>query len=57
MDSTIATMYTGNISPASMPAQKVRAANPIALQPNENNIIEPAFPTGIYTTLMVWSCL
>lgn len=57
MDSTIATMYTGNISPASMPAQKVRAANPIALQPNENNIIEPAFPTGNFTTLMVWSCL
>ena len=47
-DSTIATMYKGNTKPASIPMQNVRAARPIALQPNEHNMVEPAFPTGIY---------
>ena len=55
MDSAIATMYTGNISPASIPAQNVSAANPMALQPNENNMVEPAFLTGKFTVLVVWS--
>jgi len=50
-DSTIATMYKGNTRPASIPTQKVSAARPMALQPNEHNMVEPAFPTGIYIVL------
>ena len=47
--SAIATTYTGKMSPASIPMQKVSAANPTALQPNENNMNEPAFPTVVST--------